>query len=61
MAGLLAVTEVIFNQCQLVENVPCSQHEVSVEVVEDVNVWIAGNCGSCMVCEWRDQDCRQGP
>jgi len=61
MAGLLAVVEVIFDQCQLVKNVPFSHHEVGMEVVEDVNVWIAGNCGSCMVCEWCDQDCRRGP
>ena len=61
MAGLLAVAEVIVNQCHRVKNVPCLQHEVGMEVVEDVNVWIAGNCGLCVVCEWRDQDCRRGP
>jgi len=61
MVGLLAGMEVIFDQCHLVENVTCSHHEVGMEVSEDVSVWVGGNCGSCMVCEWHDQAYRCGP
>jgi len=59
--GWLAGADVIFDQCHLVESVTCLLHEIGVDVGEDVGVWVGGNCGSCMVCDWHDQDCRRGP